>query len=836
VLGCNPAEIPLGGASASDACGAPTISQSDGTVVSNGCNRSQTRTFTARDGCGNTATVSRTVTWTADITPPVITTGGTSTSLGCNPSANDIGAALGTATATDACGVPTLSQSDGSVSSNGCGRSQTRTWTARDACGNTSTASRTVTWTADVTPPVITTGGGSLTLGCNPSAGDINTSLGTATATDACGVPTVTQSDGPVGSEGCSRSQTRTFTARDACGNTATASRTVTWKSDLTPPVIACPNTLNLGCNPIIPPPSGATASDNCDGVIIPGATDGPVQSNGCNRTMNRIWRATDACGNSASCAQMINWVADVTPPVLTTGGTNPALGCNPSAGDINSALGTASASDACGAPTISVSDGPVTSNGCNRSQTRSWTARDACANTSTASRTATWVADLTAPTITCAASYTAACGATPTFSTPTASDGCSVATVTTVGADVVAGTCPTTYTRKWVARDACGNTSTCSQTVTVPCCATLCTYTQGKYGQDQDISDACDGTESSNNPYSPTELIEHNLLAYGGLLRVGCVGHSVTIATGQASCVLAVLPGGGQSGPLSAGDYSICNLPASYLKGGRINNALLAQTITLGLNLGINPPGLGNFALQPGQWLVTADVVECGSNVVEACTFNCAPNPLFPNQYLWSVATTPYHVSDCQISQALWNALTTKNVSGLYALANSALCGNALPVGVTYSDITNAVDCINNAFDGCRAFIEWRSGARPTAQSFCTLPSVTTPCPAPAIVSTTIGARPSGEVAANGLTVSAYPNPFRDRVSFVINSEVSGQATLEVYNMLGQRMQTVYNGNVVANRSQLVEYRVSQAFNGGLIYIFKQGGKQVTGKLLNIE
>jgi hypothetical protein len=61
-----------------------------------------------------------------------------------------------------------------------------KTWTARDACGNTSTASRTVTWTFDVTPPTITTGGCSLTLGCNPSAGDINGLWVTATVSDNC--------------------------------------------------------------------------------------------------------------------------------------------------------------------------------------------------------------------------------------------------------------------------------------------------------------------------------------------------------------------------------------------------------------------------------------------------------------------------------------------------------------------------------------------------------------------------------------------------------------------------------------------------------------------------
>ena len=110
------------------------------------------------------------ITWTVDNAAPVITTGGTTTTLGCNPSAGDINGALGTANASDACGTPTLAQSDGAVSSNGCSRSQTRTWTARDACsGITATAARTVTWTSDNTPPAFTGSYDDVTLSCNPA-------------------------------------------------------------------------------------------------------------------------------------------------------------------------------------------------------------------------------------------------------------------------------------------------------------------------------------------------------------------------------------------------------------------------------------------------------------------------------------------------------------------------------------------------------------------------------------------------------------------------------------------------------------------------------------------
>src|SRR5262245_63543955 len=102
------------------------------------------------------STTSRTATWTVDITARVITATGTppNGALGCNPTPGAIEAALGSATAADACGTPTLAVTTGGVTSEGCLRAQTRTWTAIDACSNMSNTSRLETCTEDITAPV----------------------------------------------------------------------------------------------------------------------------------------------------------------------------------------------------------------------------------------------------------------------------------------------------------------------------------------------------------------------------------------------------------------------------------------------------------------------------------------------------------------------------------------------------------------------------------------------------------------------------------------------------------------------------------------------------------
>lgn len=82
---------------------------------------------------------------------------------------------------------------------------------------------------------------------------------------------------------------------------------------------------------------------------------------------------------------------------------------------------------------------------------------------------------------------------------------------------------------------------------------------------------------------------------------------------------------------------------------------------------------------------------------------------------------------------------------------------------------------------------------------------------------------------------VTAYPNPFSDKVKFVVTSAVAGQGSLEVFNMLGQRVKTVYQGKIIAG-NQNFELSLPAAQRSNLIYVLKVGDTRITGKLLNVN
>src|SRR4029078_9895913 len=205
-----------------------------------------------------TTTASQTIT-VVDNTTPVFTFVPANTTVQCNavPSA-------GSPTATDNCDATvTISYNGQDVTPGSCTDSYTitRKWKATDNCGNTSTASQTIT-VVDNTAPVFTFVPANTTVQCNavPSAGS-------PTATDNCDATVSISYDGQdVTAGSCTDSYTitRKWTATDNCSNIATASQTITVVDNTAPVFTFVPANTTVQCN-AVPSAGSPTATDNCD-------------------------------------------------------------------------------------------------------------------------------------------------------------------------------------------------------------------------------------------------------------------------------------------------------------------------------------------------------------------------------------------------------------------------------------------------------------------------------------------------------------------------------------------------------------------------------------------
>jgi hypothetical protein len=84
--------------------------------------------------------------------------------------------------------------------------------------------------------------------------------------------------------------------------------------------------------------------------------------------------------------------------------------------------------------------------------------------------------------------------------------------------------------------------------------------------------------------------------------------------------------------------------------------------------------------------------------------------------------------------------------------------------------------------------------------------------------------------------TVLAAPNPFSDKIRFSIKSPVAGRASLELFNMMGQKLKTIYEGNMSKDMIQTIEYNVPFSQRANLIYLFRIGTYKSSGKLIGIK
>jgi hypothetical protein len=82
-------------------------------------------------------------------------------------------------------------------------------------------------------------------------------------------------------------------------------------------------------------------------------------------------------------------------------------------------------------------------------------------------------------------------------------------------------------------------------------------------------------------------------------------------------------------------------------------------------------------------------------------------------------------------------------------------------------------------------------------------------------------------------ITIVASPNPYNDMVRFVIQSNIAGPATLDVFNVLGQKLATVFKGTLPVGTT-VVKYFVPGGQRINLVYALHFDNDKLTGKLLN--
>jgi len=428
-----------------------------------------TRIWSATDACGNSMLGTQTVSVTDSMLPTLLCAASRTIEAGI-PWDFDVPGApvdLGEGTNIALVLVSTVTNRDDFCTGS---YNAIRTWRATDGCGNSSMCSQVIK-VADTTPPVLVCATNRTVEAGSSWSFDLPSALvdaGDGTNVTLLLLATVTNRTGF-----CDGSflATRTWSAIDGCGNSNDCSQSILVQ-DTTPPALVCAadRFVETGIDWTFDPPADPVdaGGTNITLVLVSTLTNYSGFCEG-SYSATRTWLAIDPCGNSNTCSQVI-FVVDTTPPELVC-----AHNKTVEAGTDWMFDRPALAADAgSGTNLVLISVSTVTNFGsmCEQafSITRTWAVRDGCGNSNTCAQSVT-VLDTTPPTLDCIPGQSVESGLPWDFLAPTAIDLVEGTNVTMVILSTVTNVlCGNDYavTRIWAAGDACGNSNTCSQTITV--------------------------------------------------------------------------------------------------------------------------------------------------------------------------------------------------------------------------------------------------------------------------------------------------------------------------------------------------------------------------------
>ncbi len=427
---------------------------------------------------------------TADISGPAFST------IVANSTYTEFSNANNKGVATDNCAVTTVTYQDVAVS--GCPVVVTRTWTAGDAAGLTTTCQQ-ILKINDVVAPSWTnaTDALNITVECSDASGLSAAMALFPTASDACDpdVSNIIKTTGAfAASAGCLQGGTYTnsWKVTDDCGNTSAVYTQVITVTDNTAPIwvttagsldrtAECSNIAAINAAQALRP----GASDLCDAnvtnvVIVAGVfVSGSICTNA--GTYTNTYTVADDCGNVSAIFTQVITLIDNTAPVWITapGQINRTVSCSDLMGLADAQALNPVAFDNCDADVSDIIKTIglfVPSAGCEQEgkYTNTWIVADACGNTSAVYTQVITIVDNAGPTILCPASNALSCE-TPSFDpsaigTASVIDNCDPNPSLTWSDAIIPGGCPGNYEidRTWTAIDACGKSNTCIQSVFV--------------------------------------------------------------------------------------------------------------------------------------------------------------------------------------------------------------------------------------------------------------------------------------------------------------------------------------------------------------------------------
>jgi hypothetical protein len=453
---------------AADNCTAnPVVAHVSDVSDGNSCPETITRTYSVTDDCGNSINVVQTITIDDDTDPTASNPAPINGQCASDVPAPDV--SVVTDEADNCTSDPVVAHVSDVSDGNSCPETITRTYSVTDDCGNSINVSQTITIDDDTDPTADPLPAIDVQCAADVPAVDIND---VQNAADNCTAnPVVVHVSDVSDGNNCPEVITRTYSVTDDCGNSINVVQTITIDDDTDPTADPLP-AIDVQCAADVPAvdiTDVQNAADNCTANPVVAHVSDVSDGNTCPEVITRTYSVTDDCGNSINVVQTISIDDDTDPTADPLPAIDVQCAADVPAVDINDVQ---NAADNCTAnPVVAhvsdVSDG----NSCPETITRTYSVTDDCGNSINVSQTIT-IDDDTDPVAICK-DITVPLDGTGNVSIVAAdidfnsSDNCGIVSRSIDISDFDCDDLGPNLVELTVT-DACGNSSTCTSTVTV--------------------------------------------------------------------------------------------------------------------------------------------------------------------------------------------------------------------------------------------------------------------------------------------------------------------------------------------------------------------------------